>query len=137
MKSRFHLSLPCSNIQKTKFFYINKLGAELGRHKENWIDINFYEHQITFINSGEFKFSYKNYKLDDKILPSFHIGVILPHLEWNNLYKNLKQSTTLYLDKTDYLKNSKGEHASFFVKDPNGYIVECKRFKEKDSVLEI
>jgi extradiol dioxygenase family protein len=137
MKSRFHISLPCSDIEQTKNFYINVLGAELGRQKENWIDVNFFEHQITFIQSGNFKFTYKNYKLGDNILPSFHIGVILPVLIWQIMFRKLENSSVLHIDTTEYLIGSKGEHVSFFTKDPNGYIVEFKRFKDEASVFKV
>ena len=135
MNSIFHISLPCSDIEQTKQFYINILGAGLGRHKENWIDVNFFEHQITFIKSGSYKFTFKNYKLGDKVLPSFHIGVILPVSNWHEMFRKLEKSPVLYLGQTEYLKDSEGEHATFFVKDPNGYIVEFKRFTVEDSVF--
>ena len=49
--------------------------------------------------------------------------------------QKLKSVTTFYLDETKYLLNKKGEHISFFVTDPNGFIVEFKRFKEDNSIF--
>ena len=71
-KAEFHLALPCEDIGKTKDFYTNILGATLGRHTDNWIDINLYGNQITFTKAGTFNFDFKNYRLGDQILPSFH-----------------------------------------------------------------
>ena len=135
MTSTFHLSLPCLEIEKTKVFYINILGATSGRERDNWIDINLFGNQITFIKSGTYDFSFKNYKLDGNILPSFHFGVILSNPDWKKLYQKLKLVTTFYLDETKYFLNKKGEHNSFFVTDPNGFIVEFKRFKEGNSIF--
>lgn len=135
MTSTFHLSLPCLEIEKTKVFYINIIGATSGRERDNWIDINLYGNQITFIKSGKYDFSFKNYKLDNNILPSFHFGVILSYSDWQKLYQRLKLVTTFYLDETKYLSNKKGEHNSFFVRDPNGFMVEFKSFKEDNSIF--
>ena len=38
---KFHISLPCVDVDKTKLFYLNELGLTIGREAENWIDINF------------------------------------------------------------------------------------------------
>ena len=135
MTSTFHLSLPCLEIEKTKVFYINILGATSGRQRDNWLDISLFGSQITFIKSGNYNFSFKNYKLDGNILPSFHFGVILSNLDWKKLYQKLKSLTPFYLDETKYFLNKKGEHISFFVTDPNGFIVEFKSFKEDNSIF--
>lgn len=34
-----------------------------------------------------------------------------------------------------FFENKVGEHLSFFVKDPNGYMVEFKSFKNPDEVF--
>ena len=34
-----------------------------------------------------------------------------------------------------FLKNKKGEHVSFFVKDPNGYVLEFKSFKNNEETF--
>ena len=128
-------SFTTMEIEKTKVFYINILGATLGRQRDNWIDINLFGNQITFIKSGSYDFLYKNYKLDGNILPSFHFGVILSNSDWKKLYHKLKTVTAFYLDETKYLINKKGEHNSFFVTDPNGFIVEFKMFKEGNSIF--
>jgi extradiol dioxygenase family protein len=137
MTPTFHLSLPCLEIEKTKQFYFSLLGANSGRQKDNWVDINLYGNQITFIKSGYYNFSYKNYKLEGNVLPSFHFGVILSNLDWQKLYEKIKPVDTFYLDETKYLLNKEGEHNSFFVKDPNGYIVEFKSFLDEDSVFAV
>ena len=92
-------------------------------------------HSLRIANIHTDKFTFKNYKLGDKVLPSFHIGVILPVSNWHEMFRKLEKSPVLYLGQTEYLKDSEGEHASFFVKDPNGYIVEFKRFTVEDSVF--
>lgn len=135
MNSLFHLSLPCNGTEATKNFYVNILGANLGRNTNQWLDIDLYNHQITFTKSGDFNFAFKNYKFEGIILPSFHFGVILSKEIWMRLYEKLKISKTIFIEKTTFLKEKNGEHISFFVKDPNGYIVEFKHFKKQETIF--
>lgn len=134
-KQMFHLSLPCKDIEKTKAFYIDVLGAQLGRHSENWIDINLYENQITFTKTGDFKFDFKNYRFGKEILPSFHFGVIVDAELWGSMYSKLFKMDLQMTSKVTFLSEKVGEHLSFFVKDPNGYMLEFKCFKRAYEVF--
>jgi extradiol dioxygenase family protein len=124
----FHLSLPCSDIKATKDFYINSIGAYSGRESENWIDINLFDNQITFTKAGKFDFNNPNYVFEGKILPSFHFGVILDSKNWEKVYKRLNEQKLELVDKSIFLKDHAGEHSSFYVKDPNEYMLEFKCF---------
>lgn len=135
MNAQFHLSLPCRDIESTREFYYNILGATLGRQTRKWIDINLFGNQLTFTEAGEFNFNYKNYKLGDKVLPSFHFGIIVSIEEWSNLYNKLFKSNYDVTTKVTYMHNKLGEHLSFFIKDPNGFMVEFKSFKNKEEVF--
>lgn len=133
--SAFHLALPCYSVTKTRKFYIEVLGAELGRHSTQWADINLYGNQITFTKSGEFSFNYKSYKFGDNILPSFHFGVILNEKKWNELHHKISEIREKDSEPVTFLQSKKGEHTSFFIEDPNGYVVEFKCFKEPKEVF--
>ena len=134
-KFAFHLSLPCLNIEDTKKFYVNTLGATLGRYSENWIDINLHGNQVTFTKTGNFKFDYKNYRFENEILPSFHFGVIVDVELWGKLYSKLFGMNLEVTAEATFLKNKLGEHLSFFVMDPNGYEIEFKNFKNEDEIF--
>jgi hypothetical protein len=134
-KYAFHLSLPCIDIKDTKEFYVNLLGASVGRYSDNWIDINLYENQLTFTKVGNFKFDYKNYRFENEILPSFHFGVIVDVDLWGRLYSKLFGMNLEVTAEATFLKNKLGEHLSFFVKDPNGYQIEFKNYKNSDEVF--
>ncbi|GAA4275759.1 VOC family protein [Aquimarina mytili] len=134
-KAEFHLALPCEDLDKTKDFYVNILGAQLGRNTDNWIDINLYENQITFTKSGSFSFDFKNYRLGDKILPSFHFGVIIDVELWGKLYAKLFKMDLEVTTEAVFMEKKIGEHLSFFIKDPNGYMVEFKSFKDHSEIF--
>lgn len=133
--SAFHLALPCYSVTKTRKFYIEILGAELGRHSTQWADINLYGNQITFTKSGEFSFNYKSYKFGDNVLPSFHFGVILNEKKWNEIHQKISEIREKDSEPITFLQSKKGEHTSFFIEDPNGYVVEFKCFKEPKEVF--
>lgn len=133
----FHLSLPCYSVSKTKAFYVEYLGATLGRHATQWADIDLFGNQITFTKSGEFSFIYKSYKFEEKVLPSFHFGVILNKKDWDAIYERLLKNPEKLTKATTFLRDKTGEHSSFFVEDPNGYVVEFKCFKQTGEVFSV
>jgi extradiol dioxygenase family protein len=135
MATQFHLALPCVNISKTRAFYNELLGAQIGRFSVKWIDVNLYNHQITFTECGPFNFDSKSYAFNEHILPSFHFGVILDQTNWNKVLELLKSKNVEHFSEVKFLENKTGEHHSFFIKDPNGYTVEFKCFANKDHVF--
>ena len=135
MKNSFHLSLPCFDIEQTRTFYVDKLGAQKGRSALNWIDINLYGNQITFTKAGRFDLQFQNYSFEGKILPSFHFGVITDITNWGKIYTRLNAEAVEVFDEITFLKEKIGEHISFFVKDPNGYMVEFKSFSNDEDIF--
>ncbi|MFL0353877.1 VOC family protein [Xanthomarina sp. GH4-25] len=135
MNTSFHMSLPCLSVKETKVFYTNSIGATLGRHTQNWVDINLFGHQLTFIKAEKFHFNSPNYVFEGKILPSFHFGVIVDQNTWNDIYSKLKKLDLEVVEKTTFLENKAGEHNSFFIKDPNDYMLEFKCFTDSKSVF--
>ena len=136
-KAEFHLALPCENLEKTMDFYSYKLGAKLGRFTDSWADINLYGNQITFTNAGDFNFNFKNYRLGEQILPSFHFGVVINAETWGKLYSRLFSMDLEVTTEVTFFENKVGEHLSFFVKDPNGYMVEFKSFKDHGEIFTV
>lgn len=137
MDNLFHLSLPCRNLVETKMFYLDTVGASLGRYSNNWADINLFGHQITFTQAGKFNFNSPNYIFEEKIIPSFHYGIILNVDAWGTMYAKLNGFNLELVTRATFLKNKSGEHLSFFVKDPNGYMLEFKSFKEPKQVFSV
>ena len=135
MKTSFHLSLPCLSVKETKKFYVDTIGASLGRATLNWVDINLFNHQLTFIKAGKFNFSNPNYVFEGKILPSFHFGVIVDVDVWGKIYAKLSEQNLEVVTQTTFLKDKNGEHLSFFIKDPNDYMLEFKSFKEPNHMF--
>lgn len=136
MAAQFHLALPCLNVNKTRTFYVDTLGATVGRSAVKWADINLFDNQITFTECGPFKFECKSYSFNGDILPSFHFGIILDTTDWNTVLERLKTKKHHIASEVNFLEGKTGEHQSFFVKDPNDYTVEFKHFSNQKEVFE-
>jgi hypothetical protein len=70
-----HLSIPASELTSAKRFYVEVLGATLGREKEEWADLLLWGHQITLQHRP------------DEVLPlakqgKRHFRVVLPWAIW-------------------------------------------------------
>ena len=79
----FHLAFPVKNLLETKLFYTNFLGCTIGRASNKWIDFNFYGHQITAHLSPESCDIVNNNKVDEKIVPVRHFGLIMDWDDWH------------------------------------------------------
>lgn len=135
MENKFHLSVPCKNIQKTRRFY-EKLGFDIGRNRYNWFDVNLFGNQVTFTFDENLKMPSNSYEFDNMQLPHFHFGVIVSIERWTLLYNEFENEDFFAIGATNFLSGKKGEHQSFFLKDPNGYFLEFKTFTESDDVFD-
>lgn len=135
MKAAFHLALPCNNIEETRDFYIHILGAKYGRSTKIWQDIDLYGNQLTFTAAGTFNFNFKHYRLNGEMLPSFHFGVIVNRETWKKVYARLLKLELESTVEATFLESKTGEHLSFFLKDPNGFQIEFKSFKNSEEIF--
>ncbi|MBC2838489.1 VOC family protein [Robiginitalea sp. SC105] len=134
-KASFHLSLPCRSISATRAFYVDILGAKAGRQSSQWVDIDLYGNQITFTKTGPFNFQYQSYKFEDSVLPAFHFGVLVSGPELEELLHRLEGLSLELPVNTLFLQDKPGAHRSFFVEDPNGFMVEFKNFLNPGDVF--
>lgn len=131
----FHLSLPCLDIEKTRKFYIEKLGLKRGRETSKWLDIDLFNNQLTYVLVDKFSFDFPNYAFEREILPAFHFGIVLDADNWEIMHNKVDNWSTDKVIVKTFLKDKKGEHQSFFVKEPNGYTIEFKMFMKQDEIF--
>lgn len=122
-------------MEATRKFYVDDLGLKSGRSSSKWLDVDLFNHQITFVVSEKFQMRAQNYVLDDNILPSFHFGVILDENLWEEMYDKVNHWTLDILPKKTFFRDKNGEHRSFFITDPNDYTIEFKTFVDNDSIF--
>ena len=132
----FHLAFPIKNINKSKLWYTDVLGCSIGRESKEWVDFNFYGHQIVGHLS---KRNYKNTsnKVDNLDIPVNHFGIILTIDLWGKLVKRLKdKNVTFLVNPYVRFKNKPGEQYTLFIKDPSGNALEFKAFKNDSMIFE-
>ena len=81
----FHLAIPVSNLNLAKKWYGTILGCSLGRQTAEWIDFNFFGHQLVVHLAPAKEEKVFNNRVDGKQIPSRHFGVILTAEEWKKL----------------------------------------------------
>ena len=136
MLKPFHLAFPVKNIETTLTFYRDILGCETGRSSDQWIDFNFWGHQVVaHLSPDEAGKSNKN-EVDGHEVPVKHFGVILDWDEWHELAERLKQKEIEFIIKP-YIrfKGKPGEQATMFFLDPSGNALEFKAFRDESQIF--
>ena len=132
----FHLAIPVSNIEKSRNFYTNTLGFKEGRSDKNWVDYNFFGHQLV-IHLDAKKNNNKNFNLvDGHDVPIPHFGVVLGWDEWLSFSdKIIKLKIKFVIKPYIRFKGKVGEQATMFFLDPSGNALEFKSFKNPDQLF--
>jgi len=131
----FHLAFPVKNLLETKLFYTNFLGCTIGRISDDWIDFNFYGHQITAHLSPDSCDVVYN-KVDDRSVPVRHFGLIMDWEDWHIAKDKLIQNKAQFIiEPYIRFKNKPGEQATLFIVDPSINGIELKSFKDKSMIF--
>ena len=134
----FHLAIPVSNLNLAKNWYGSILGCSLGRQTVEWIDINFFGHQLVvhLVPVNEEKV-FTN-QVDGEKVPSRHFGVILTHNEWKKLVNRLQEKNLKFtIQPQTRFSGKAGEQSTFFIEDPFGNALEFKAFKDDDEMFAV
>ena len=132
----FHLAFPVGDLERTKRWYCDVLGCTLGRESGDWIDFNFYGHQIVAHLSEKIAGNHSN-KVDGHSVPARHFGIILTPKRWEKLKNDLISKNVDFIIKPNTrFKNSKGEQSTMFIKDPSGNALEFKSFRDDSMIFE-
>jgi uncharacterized protein len=132
----FHLAFPVDDISKARAFYGGVLGCREGRSAEDWVDFDFYGHQIVaHLAPGEVGHRVTS-AVDGDQVPVRHFGVILTMSEWERLAEKLtKAGTNFVIEPHVRFKGQVGEQATMFFLDPCGNALEFKAFADMSQVF--
>ena len=126
----FHLAFPVHDLQATRAFFVDVLGAGIGRESERWVDFDFFGHQVTAHLDPDAKPASAN-PVDGKAVPTFHFGVVLDWPQWESLGERLtRQGLEFIIEPYVRFKGEVGEQGTFFIKEPSGNGIEFKSFKD-------
>jgi len=132
----FHLAFPVHDLAEARKFYGELLGCSEGRSSPEWIDFNFYGHQIVaHLAPSETGTSASN-AVDGHGVPVRHFGVVLSMDEWNAAADKLRAAGTKFvIEPYIRFKGEVGEQATMFFTDPSGNAVEMKAFANIDMLF--
>jgi len=136
MQPLFHLAFPVDDLAQARRFYGELLGCPEGRSSEDWVDFNFYGHQIVaHLSPGEA--GHRNTSaVDGHDVPVRHFGAILPMAEWEKLAAKLQAAGTKFVIEPHVrFKGQVGEQATMFFLDPSGNALEFKAFGDLSQVF--
>jgi extradiol dioxygenase family protein len=129
--SPFHLAFPVHDLAAARDFYGATLGCPEGRSSEEWIDFNFYGHQIVaHLAPSETGLAQRN-AVDGHGVPVRHFGIVLPMADWEALARRLRaQGTQFVIEPYIRFKGEPGEQATMFFLDPSSNALEVKAFAD-------
>ena len=138
--SPFHVAIAVRNLQESRQFYGDILGCAEGRSSDDWVDFNFFGHQLVIhhdpgIGEQNSLELYTN-PVDRKAVPVPHLGVVLEMPDWEVLAERLKGAGIEFMiEPYIRFRGLPGEQATLFFLDPTGNALEFKSFKDIDQQL--
>ncbi len=122
MQPILHLSLPVSDLEASKDFYVDVLGCGLARERARFIDVWFYGLQLTL------------QELPDQVLAPEqrgmrHFGVTLSGADLAALLARLEDCDVEWVSRvrTDYAGTPQ-EQTKVKIADPSGNVIELKTY---------
>ncbi len=111
----FHLAIPINNIEETQKFYTNILQCKVGRSTDQWIDFDFFGHQLSAHVKPEETTITRANMVDGESVPVRHFGVVLKWEDWHILAEELRSNNSDFIiEPTIRFKGKIGEQATMF-----------------------
>lgn len=134
--NRFHLAFKVKDIKSTYKFYHDILGCKIGRQTENWIDFDFFGHQLSAHISNKIPSLDYCGKVDNVNVPIPHFGCILKPNEFEKIKTALETNKIEFIVKPQIrYKNTQGAQQTMFVLDFSNNPIEFKSFKNEDQIF--
>ena len=131
----FHLAFPVHDLAAARAFYGGVMGCAEGRSSEQWIDFDFYGHQIVaHLDPAAQPVAVAN-AVDGHHVPVPHFGVVLTMADWEALAEHVRAAGIAFgIEPHVRFKGQAGEQATMFFCDPSGNALEFKAFGD-DAML--
>lgn len=134
----FHLAIPVDNLVTAAAFYELVLGCTRGRESADWIDLNFFGHQVVLhrVDSETPQDALIN-EVDSESIPVPHFGVVLDASAFESLAERVRSSGEGFrIAPTTRFAGRVGEQRTFFLQDPSGNCLEFKAFSHPEMLFE-
>ena len=129
--SPFHVAFPVNDIAAARAFYGEVLGCPEGRSAVDWVDFNFYGHQIVAHLAPEEAGIAQRNAIDGHGVPVRHFGIVLPMAQWEEAAQRLTaKGIDFIIEPYIRFQGEPGEQATMFFLDPAGNAIEMKAFSD-------
>lgn len=140
IQAPFHLAFPVHDIAAARRFYGELLGCAEGRSAPEWVDFNFYGHQIVaHLAPSECRPQSQpaaTSTVDDQQVPVRHFGAVLNMAQWRELADKLQAAGVPFIIAPHIrFQGEVGEQATMFFLDPSGNAIEFKAFADMASLF--
>ena len=127
----FHLAIPVRDLAAARAFYGQLLGCPEGRSAAEWVDFDFFGHQlVAHLDPGQRPAQHHN-KVDGHDVPVPHFGVVLEWNAWQQLAEKLRRGGVEFVIEPGIrFAGQVGEQATMFFFDTSGNALEFKAFKD-------
>src|SRR5947209_819913 len=133
----FHLAFPVHDLAAARGFYGDLLGCPEGRSAGEWVDFDFFGHQIVAHLDPEMRPRPHHNPVDGHDVPVPHFGAVLPMAEWEELADRLRGSGVVefVIEPTIRFRGEAGEQATMFFLDPSGNAIEIKAMRDPENLF--
>lgn len=137
MSPPFHLAFPVLDLDETRRFYIDTLGAVEGRSTRSWVDFDFFGHQLSAHRVEAMPDYVAHGDVDRKKVPLPHFGVVLEWRDWEALAGRIRDhGVDFVLEPQVRFREQASEQGTFFVRDPSGNVLEFKALKNPGKLFD-
>lgn len=132
MLQPFHLAIPVHDLAAARAFYGTLFGCPEGRSAAQWVDFDFFGHQlVAHLDPAARARPVHHNPVDGKDVPVPHFGVVLEWQAWQGLAERLRASQVAFVIEPGIrFRGLVGEQATMFLYDPSGNALEFKAFRD-------
>ena len=132
----FHLAFPVHDLAAARAFYGGLLGCPEGRSSGEWIDFDFFGHQIVAHLDPAMEPRRHSNPVDGHDVPVPHFGAVLDMAAWQALADRLSgEGVRFVIEPTVRFRGEPGEQATMFFLDPSGNALELKAMAEPGNLF--
>ena len=133
---RFHLAFPVTDLGEARHFYGEFLGCPEGRSSDDWVDFDFFGHQIVAHKVDATRMADATSLVDGKQVPVRHFGVVTDRATWDALAERFRSAgIDFVIEPYVRFRGQPGEQATMFLLDPFGNALEFKAFADMNQLF--
>ncbi len=127
----FHLAIPVHDLAAARAFYGQLLGCAEGRSAPEWVDFDFFGHQLVAHLDPRQQPPVHHNRVDGDDVPVPHFGVVLEWNTWHQLAARMRTGGVRFVIEPGIrFAGEVGEQATMFFCDPSDNALEFKAFKD-------